>query len=254
MSVIDATLSLDFEPGRRARVRGAGPLELRGPLGRPERYYLRNVTAGVFGGDCYTVKAHCAAGAVVRVESSSATKVFRMPNGEAVQHTVLRAEPESQLTWGPHATILHTGAALRQKTRVILASGARVLLAESLVMGRLAAGECFAFRSFRSALEVVDEAGCLLFREAFALRPGLDLVAAMAGRGALTAVYALGVRGCEPELESLTALTAAHSLAGWSPLPNDCGIVAKCLATSLSEGEAFASCVLALLSQELRQD
>src|SRR5690606_33003427 len=181
MSGVRAAINVDFEQDGRARVRGVGPLELRGPLGRPKRYYLRNVTAGVFGGDCYAVEAHCTAGVVARVESSSATKVFRMPAGEAVQRTVLRAEAEARLTWGPHATILHADAALRQETRVVLGPGARVLLAGSVVMGRLAAGECFAFRAFETALQDANEQGWLPCGEAMALRPGAKLIEAIAG-------------------------------------------------------------------------
>jgi urease accessory protein UreH len=212
----------------------------------PDFYYLRNVTAGVFAGDTYRTALHCDPGASVRVESSSASKVYSMPSGCAAARTELCAEPGSRLVWGPHATILQAGASLRQSTRVTVHEGALVFLAETLVMGRIAAGQCFDFTSYESSFEVVDGTGSLRYREAYSLEPGPDLVSAMGGLGVLTYVYALGAVDAEAS-ERLQALCASRTLAGCSNLPNRAGLVLKALTASLSAGTAVARAALEAL-------
>ena len=230
----------------------SGALELRGPLAASKLYYLRNVTAGVFAGDAYRSTVHCATGADARVESSSAMKVYSMPEGCADVSVELCAEPGSRLVWGPHATILHTGSALRQTMRVSLHPGATVLMAETLVMGRIAAGQRFDFTAYESDLQIARPGEEPAYREAYRLQPGPDLEAAMGGLGALTCVYALGDYDVALG-EKLDALCTAHSLVGWSALPNGCGVIVKALTASLSQGTAIARQCLALCEGAPRQ-
>lgn len=238
-----AELEASFGCGSRAHVRVAGPLELRGPLRSPSLYFLRNVTAGIFAGDAYRTQLHCAPGAVAHVESSSASKVYSMPSGCAVARVDIEAEPGSRLTWGPHATILQAGASLRQEMRVALHPGATVVLAETLVMGRIASGQRFDFTNYESSLEV-HEPGCsMLYREAYRLDPGPDLESAMGGLGVLTCVYALGAFDAAAR-NALQALCVTRALTGFSALPNGAGIVVKALTPSLSEGTVVAREVL----------
>jgi len=168
-AALSGELEARFDGENRARVHASGPLELRGPLTASKLYYLRNVAAGVFEGDTYRTLLHCAAGAQARFESPSATKVYSMPSRGATTSVELCAEGGSRLVWGPHATILHTGASLRTDTRVTLHVGARVLMAETLVMCRIAAGQRFDFASYGSNLIVQDGRGDVLCREAFSL-------------------------------------------------------------------------------------
>jgi urease accessory protein len=242
-AVLTGELQAHFGRTGRARIHASGSLELRGPLAARKLYYFRNVTAGVFGGDAYATAIHCGPDAGARVESPSATKVYSMPAGAAHSTVKLCAEPGSRLVWGPHATILHTGSALHQDTRVTLHEGARVLIAETLVMGRIAAGQRFDFSSYESSLVVEDGCGRTRYRESYRLEPGPDLEAAMGGLAALTTVYALGVPASD---EAVDGLFQDRPLAGWSRLPNGCGIVIKALTSTLSEGAAVARGGLAL--------
>ncbi len=228
-------LTARFDGDGVARVHASGPLELRGPLGASGLYYLRNVTAGVFAGDSYRTSVHCEAGGRARVESSSATKVYSMPSGRATVGVDVCAEAGSRVVWGPHATILHSGSALSQDTNVTVHAGARVVIAETLVMGRIAAGQRFDFTDYESSFVVHDAAGEPVYTEAYRLEPGTDLEAAMGGVGALTVVYALGAVEADAG-EGLNALCAGRPLAGWSALPNRCGVVLKALTPSLSTG------------------
>jgi urease accessory protein UreH len=243
MRALTGELQARFGPDGRAQVRASGALELRGPLTSSKLHYLRNVTAGIFGGDVYRTSLHCTEASTARVESSSATKVYSMPGACATATADLCAEPGSRLVYGPHATILLTGSALRQLTRVRVHDGATVLLAETLVMGRIASGQRFDFASYESSLTVQDACGETRYREAYHLEPGPDLEAAMGGLAVLTTVHALGASA---QAEALDDLMAARPFAGWSRLPGDCGIVVKALTDTLSEGATVARDCLAL--------
>ena len=222
-----------------ARVSVSGVLELRRPDLTDDRFFLRNVTAGIFGGDTYDISLTCEAGASARVEPTSATKVYAMPDLGATSHVRLRADRGGRLVWGPHTTILHAESDYASVIEVELVGGV-VIVAETVAMGRLASGEAFAFRRYDSRLTVRDEAGTVLFAERGSLAPSTTLRDAMAGRGALTTVYALGMQPDAWMAERLTDVTSGVDLAGWSVLPNGAGIVGKGLAGSGSQGEAFA--------------
>jgi urease accessory protein len=230
-----------------ARVSSIGPLEMRRPVIADDRFFLRNVTAGVFGGDAYDVALTCEAGVGARVESTSATKVYAMPGSRATSHVRLRAEAGSRLVWGPHTTILLGDSEYSNETSVVLAGGI-VIAAETVVMGRLAAGEAFEFRSYDVSLIVRDEGGRARFTERAKLLPQAALRDAMAGRGGLSTVYGLGVVVDEGIRQRLTDRTLAFDFAGWSELPNGAGLVAKALVRGASEGETFArKCINALM-------
>ena len=214
--------------------------------GHGGHHLVHRLVAGVFAGDAYRTSVHCEPNGNARVESSSATKVYSMPNGGASTQVELSAEPGSHLVWGPHATILHTGASLRQDTRVTLHEGATVLMADTLVMGRIAAGQRFDFASFASALTVQGICGSVRYTEAYDLHPGENLEAAMGGLGVVTVVYGLGRLRAEAP-DRLDELCNARQLTGWSKLPGHCGLVVKALTDSLSQGTAVAREALAML-------
>jgi urease accessory protein UreH len=118
-------------------------------------------------------------------------------------------------------------------------------------MGRLAAGEAFAYRRNDSTLTVRDEAGNLLFAEHALLMPSQTLRDAMGGRGALSTIYAFGIQPNATTADRLTNATQCFDLAGWSVLPNSAGIVAKALVESASQGEGFARACLTVLKTSL---
>ena len=143
-----------------ARVSSQPPLDLRGPLRTNtghDLYYLRNSTAGVFGGDSYEVDVCAQFGASVQITSSSATKVYAMREA-ASSRVHLEAGHRSRIFWGPHATILQQGSDFSQETTVVL-NGGSLFLAEVVVFGRLSRGERHQFRRFGNWLKVVGASG-----------------------------------------------------------------------------------------------
>ncbi|HLG10992.1 MAG TPA: urease accessory protein UreD [Dehalococcoidia bacterium] len=240
---LEARFTCSEHGSPRVRVQARPPLELRGPFagaGVPD-YFLRNTTAGLLDGDAYRVDVTAAAGTSVHVGASSASKVYA---GESSLDVRLAVEPGALLVWGPHATILHAGASYCQETRLALAPGGRAILAEVLVLGRLARGERFQFQRLESLLEVSPPACEPLYSEAYSVTPGPDLIAGLAGHGVLVSVYALGFDPSEAGAGFEAALTAT-CLAGWSALPNGCGAVFRALSGSLSQGARFAEEALA---------
>lgn len=224
------------------------PLELRGPFrrGALPAYHLRNVTAGIFQGDSYGVDVCLDAGARAWIGASSATKVHDMPGGSAGSDVVVEAGPGSRLIWGPHVTILQAGSHFRQQLEIRLKTGARVVIAEVLVFGRLARGERSRFRQYASDLTVCSEQR-ILYEERFDIQPGPHLDQALAGFGALASVYVLGADAvlARDGLEAVARQSRAW--AGVTDLPNGAGVLLRGLAGSLSVGERLATACLQAL-------
>jgi urease accessory protein UreH len=173
------------------RIRSQPPLELRGPF-PGTGYFLRNMTAGIFGGDAYKVVIVAEAGSTTRITSPSATKVYAANSRPASLDLQLTVESGATLVWGPHATIIQAGANLDQRTAVTIAPSGAALLTEVLVLGRLARGERYAFERLSSSLDVRDSTSRHLYSEACTLSPDEDLATTMAEKGVLASVYALG--------------------------------------------------------------
>jgi urease accessory protein len=228
------------EGGRqRAEVSGSPALELCGPFGSHPMpfHYLRNTTCGIFAGDNYDVTITAEAGAQVQIASSSATKVHAMQSDAASVTTLLRARAGSLLVWGPHPLLVQAGARLRQVTRLEIEDETAVILAEVLVLGRLARGERACFDSLDYSLAIRRD-GKPLFDERYSLTPGLELSRSLGGWGVLVSVYGAGLG--QPELAGETELDQDARFWGHSALPNGAGVVVRCLCDSLSEGMAFA--------------
>lgn len=132
--------------------------------------YLLSPTGGVVQGDRYEIEIGLAAGAQALVTTQAATKVYRMPDGEARQHVRLEVGAGAVLEFVPDALILFAGSDLASDVEVVLHPGALLILHDLVMPGRLARGEVFAFRSYRSKLVVRDEDGLILY-DAMRCRP-----------------------------------------------------------------------------------
>lgn len=242
---LDALFSL--KGGRlRHDVSAGTALELRGPFRRgsePPRFFLRNVTTGIFGGDDYRV--HVAAGneATVWVSASSATKVHSMPGMSAVLSTELEVLPGATLLWGQHPTILQAESNLSMHSRWTVHEGGLLLAAEVLSFGREASGEGMSFTRYGASQLIEDGGARPLVEERYELRPGDSLRQSLEGRNCLVSVYAVGrVAGLLDALAPVVEGWAGY--AGIGALPNDAGLVVRALASSLHEGTVFAESLL----------
>ena len=133
--------------------------------------YLANPTAGILQGDHLKIRVKLAAGAKAHLTTQSATKVFAMPDGSALQETELTVEKGAYLEYLPDQLIPFRGARFSQKTSITVAPDATLVYGEIIAPGRTAWGESLAYDCFNSNLSIVASDGFPTYREEFSLRP-----------------------------------------------------------------------------------
>jgi urease accessory protein len=106
----------------------------------PEVVFL-NTAGGLTGGDRLSFAVDLGPGAAAVAATQTAERAYRSAGGAAAMEVRLTLGAGASLDWLPQETILFDGAALTRTTRADLGPGARVLMAESLVLGRAAMGE-----------------------------------------------------------------------------------------------------------------
>jgi len=253
---VQGLLEACFDSESRAACRAKSPLELRGPFvtagsqgfaaAAANGYYLRNVTAGVFGGDRLEVSLRALPGASVQVTSPSATRVFTASERASLV-THIEAGPSSVLVWGPHATILQAGASLSQRTTMRIEEGSSLISAEVLCFGRQAHGEGLCFSRYESEYKVLRSDDQLSYEERYVLLPGEALDAALGQFRVLATIYFLG-KAASVDIEVPRGVFR-DCYAGSSTLPNGAGIAVRALTSSLSEGQRFCDSVIANASR-----
>lgn len=108
----------------------------------PEVVFL-NTAGGLTGGDHMRWTLDLAAGAHAVATTQTAERAYgaRAGHGPARAEITLRLGEGATLDWLPQETILYQNSALNRHTRVEMAPGARLLYAETVVVGRAAMGE-----------------------------------------------------------------------------------------------------------------
>lgn len=174
-----------------------------------------NTGGGMVGGDTASLVFDVGGAAAVTVTSQSADKVYRATGATTCVDTSLTLGPGAILEWLPQETILFDRARFHRRLEVDVAAGARLLLVESLVFGRLAMGEVVRTGDLRDRWRI-RRGGALVFAEAVRLegaigetldRPALGggaravatlLLVAPDAEAQLTAVRA-ALEGCSAE-------------------------------------------------------
>ncbi|MFD0313494.1 urease accessory protein UreD [Streptomyces flavalbus] len=120
---------------------GDGPLAPRRTRGSggEARVVLVGAMSGPLGGDRFAVAAEVGTGARLRVGSAAATLALPgQTKGEAARYDVrLTVADGGELRWLPEQLISARGSELYVTTRADLAAGARLLLREEQVLGRV---------------------------------------------------------------------------------------------------------------------
>lgn len=107
---------------------------------RPELVYL-NTAGGLTGGDHLTYELDVGAGASVTATTQTAERVYASLGDAAGVDVHMRVGAGGSLFWLPQETILFERANLVRRTVIDLEADARVVMAETLVLGRTAMGE-----------------------------------------------------------------------------------------------------------------
>jgi urease accessory protein len=149
---------------------------------------LANVGGGLVGGDRTEVEVRVGPGAAAMVTSQAAEKVYRSTGADCVVSTRLEVGAGGWLEWCPQETIPFDRSRLRRTLRLDLGTGARAMLGETVVLGRLASGE----RTSRGLLHDridVHVGGTLAWTDRLCLDGSYaGLLAAVAGLGGAVAL------------------------------------------------------------------
>ncbi|MGP9810082.1 urease accessory protein UreD [Rhodopseudomonas sp. NSM] len=128
---------------RRGQLHESGSLRVRFPS--PEQQGLSavlvNTAGGVAGGDRFGIDIAVGEGARLTLTTAAAEKVYRSHGPAAQIDIALQVAEGGHLSWLPQETILFDQARVERRIDIDLASGASLLLCESVIFGRSAMGE-----------------------------------------------------------------------------------------------------------------
>ena len=181
---------------------------------------LLNTAGGLTGGDRFGVEASVRPAGHLCVTTQAAERVYAaLPGDPARMESRLHVAEGARLDWLPQETILFEGAALDRRLTVTLAPGARLLLVEPLIFGRLARGEVLTRATLRDRV-AVDRGGLPLWRDGIDLGPAISALmdrAAIGGGARAMASLLFVAAEAEGHLEPLRAMlpdTGGVSLVG----------------------------------------
>lgn len=107
---------------------------------------LLNPTGGLLGGDRLLTRINQASGTQVFLTTPSSTRVYRAANDPAIVDTAIQLSEGATLEYLPDHIIPHAGAVLRQRLRVDMEPGSRVIISDAFAAGRIACGEAWRFK------------------------------------------------------------------------------------------------------------
>jgi urease accessory protein len=171
----------------------------RVPAGAPPEAVLLNTAGGLTGGDRMQVAVALDNDAEAVLTTQAAEKLYRAIDSDAQVRVALSAGPGATLEWLPQETIAFDGGRLRRRIEIDLAGDSRLLLAESLLLGRAARGERYLAGRLHDSWRLRRD-GRLIWADAFRLSgdvPALSRAGALLdGAAALASLVYAG-----PEVE-----------------------------------------------------
>lgn len=155
--------------GGRTRLRhlyqeGSAKLRLPRARGASLEAVMINSAGGMTGGDRFSWGVEVGAGAHAVLTTQACERVYRASADVARVEARLTLEAGARLDWLPQETILFDGSALSREITADLAPGARLLLAEAVILGRHAMGEAFARGRFHDRWRIRRD-GRLIFAD-----------------------------------------------------------------------------------------
>jgi len=171
-----------------------------------------NTGGGVAGGDSYRLSLTLSEGAEVEATTPSAEKIYRSEGMPARIAMRLVLAPRARLFWLPQETLMFEGARLERRLEADMAGEAALVIAESLVFGRLAMGERRIDASLKDSWRVRRD-GELVFADETRLEhagAALDREAVGAGARARATIVA-AAPDIEARLDDLRAALDAAS-------------------------------------------
>jgi urease accessory protein len=194
-----------------------------------------NTGGGVAGGDSYRVSLELGEGAEVEATTPSAERIYRSDGAAAAVATRLKLAPGARLCWLPQETLMFERAAFERRLEVEMSAEASLVIAETLVFGRLAMGESQIDASLRDSWRVRRD-GRLVFADETRLEhAGVSLERRAVGAGARAlATIVAAAPNIEARLPDLRAAIEAEGGVEAGASAFDGLIVARLLSSSPS--------------------
>ena len=196
--------------------------------------YLMSTGGGIVQADRLRLDIDCGADAAVLVTTQAATKVHRMDTDYATQLVDIDVGAAGLVEYLPAPTIPYGGSRFHQRTVVTADPSATVLIADTVVAGRLARGERHAYDVYASDFELRRPGGAAVAVDTVRLEPARAPVTGpgmWGGRSLMATLYAVGP-GCAATVladELHAALDDPALRSGVSTLPGECGVWARVL-------------------------
>jgi len=214
------------------------PFQLDAQIPHLLTLYQQSSSGGLYQGDSLSSAFVLGEGAAAYLTSQSATIVHHSYERPCHQATNIRAARGSFFISVPDSVILFPGAWLESSSRIIMCPQAHLFLHESFTWHdphKNGGARQAIFKSLSSQLQVEDEEGQIIVRDAFRLK-GEDVLrpSSPVGEWALCSTFLLlGEADKLPQSEALAAeLQLAGQIAGCSRLPNDAGFFIRSLSKS----------------------
>lgn len=207
--------------------------------------FLQQYGDGLVQGDRYRIDIDCAPGSAVHLTTQAATKVFAARQDFVTQMTNLHVGAGAVVEFLPDPVVPFRHARMFQRTHVTVDPSSTVILAETLLPGRVAHDEAHVYHLYWAETEVRRPDGTLLFSDLLRRQPaaGEDptSIGFLGGYDVHAALYVLTTQVAATSLVSVlrSALAGCPALlAGATELPNGCGAAVRMLGTSSAQVQA----------------
>lgn len=181
-----------------------------------------NTGGGVVGGDRISFAAHARCNSQLTISSSTAERVYRSNGDVAEIGVALTADDQSTLAWLPQPAILFSRSRLRRHIEADVATDACLLIAETIVFGRIASGEVMGDGMLHDSWRV-RRGGRLVFAEATrlagALQPTLARPAVASGARCTALLLCVAPKaedGVAAVRDAVTGLDAVIGVSAWN--------------------------------------
>lgn len=211
--------------------------------------YLMSSAGGILQGDRIEIEIEAGENAVARITTQSATKIYKMDKGYAIQKVNIRANEGGYVEFVPRQLIPFKSSRFFQDVTLKAATGSTVLYSETLSTGRTASGEHFDFDMCFLRIRALDPENNPLFSDVCSIEPSLDRKETFdrlfGGKSIWSTIYILApdCNLASMGREMTEAMRASPVLAGCSLLPNDCGLIVRMLDDSIDRIEEMISLV-----------
>ncbi|HKX82053.1 MAG TPA: urease accessory protein UreD [Nitrososphaera sp.] len=221
--------------------------------------YVMSSAGGVLQGDRLLVRVEAGGRTMARITTQSATKLYRMDKGYAVQEVEISANESSYLEFFPKQLIPYRSSRFLQDVTIRTAPGSTVLYSETLSTGRNASGERFDFDACFLRVRGIDSADKLLFADSCNILPAIQ------GKRALgrlfgeqdnwSTLYVISGKDAIGRMsQGVNALVRQSGMfAASSLLPDDCGLVVRILDDSIDRIEWLLSTLAGFVRKEVMQ-